>query len=402
MIQHSTLRSSFLCFVVAFTWMSYSPPAAAATGDLLQTLRSPFPGAETAFGASVAIHGDRILVGNPRQNAIGAAHLYDAATGELIHTFMSPAAHSNDRFGYRLAFVGDDIIVSDMTATQDVVRRFDGTTFELLQTWESPLGPDSDASFGSAVVSVASNNQIAIGELGVQVPGLADRRGAIHLYNAATNEFLRTITNPDAPIVGGPGDTRFGSVLAAGDGFLVAGNELHREPERPDYIRGIAYVFDAASGDLMHSLRLPPEFDLYFHEQLGSRVAADGNLVAVSEHAWTFLFDATSGDLVNIFQRPTFASEIDSLALLGDVAFTGSSNSGDVFAMQGPTCCLPVLALSGDNSGFGRSVALDGRVLVIGDFGAVHVFESVVPEPNSIALGAGAMLVAFMFYRRRR
>ena len=152
----------------------------------------------------------------------------------------------------------------------------------------------------------------------------------------------------------------------------------------------------------MHSLRLPPEFDLYFHEQLGSRVAADGNLVAVSEHAWTFLFDATPGDLVNIFQRPTFASEIDSLALLGDVAFTGSSNSGDVFAMQGPTCCLPVLSLSGDNSGFGRSLALDGRMLVIGDFGAVHVFESVVPEPNSIALGAGAMLVAFMFYRRRR
>jgi outer membrane protein assembly factor BamB len=378
--------------------------SSAATGDLLLTLHSPFTGAETAFGSSVAIEGNQILVGNTRGFAPGAVHLFDATTGEVLHTFSSPTTRNGDGFGITLAFADNDILIGRTNgAFTGEVYRYDATTYELKGTFESPLA--NSAGFGSAIAPVPGTSLLAIGERGALVPTQPDRRGAIHLFDLNSNDFIRTIGNPDIQIVGRDTDSQFGYRVAAGSGFIVAGNEEYRAPDKPDSARGIAYLFDPQTGSLQHSLRLPAAFDPYGPAFLGRQVAADGNIAAVSQPGYVFLFNGHSGELLNIFAVPS-PGRAHSLAVEGNVPYTGDYIGGEVFGFQGPSCCLPVLEISkSDAHTFGRSLAVDDGRLVVGDTGVVYVYEgnaNAVPEPSTIVLAVVSIAFAGGFATMRR
>src|SRR5262245_63424548 len=75
-----------------------------AVADFLRTIANPAPGLDDQFGWSVAVSGDRVLVGarfddvGGTSNA-GAAYLYDAAGGSLLGTFAIPPPAADDYFG---------------------------------------------------------------------------------------------------------------------------------------------------------------------------------------------------------------------------------------------------------------------------------------------------------------
>ncbi len=87
----------------------------ASTGSLLTTLANPTPFGEY-FGESVAIDGDFVVVGSPRQGMllanrqIGRAYVYDAQSGLLISTLFNPGG-LGDLFGGTVAISGDKVLV---------------------------------------------------------------------------------------------------------------------------------------------------------------------------------------------------------------------------------------------------------------------------------------------------
>ena len=61
---------------------------------LTQTFLRPTPGPEDKFGGSVAIFGDKVLIGaigGQGAGDPGGAYLFDAVTGNLLQTFLKPA-----------------------------------------------------------------------------------------------------------------------------------------------------------------------------------------------------------------------------------------------------------------------------------------------------------------------
>jgi hypothetical protein len=87
----------------------------ATTGNLLHSFRNPTPAAKDQFGRSVAISGDKVLVGAQLDDAgardSGAAYLFDAATGSFLHTFLNPTPARGDGFGGSVAISGNKVLV---------------------------------------------------------------------------------------------------------------------------------------------------------------------------------------------------------------------------------------------------------------------------------------------------
>ncbi len=73
------------------------------------------------FGQAIAVKGNRLVVGAPRNNTgakdAGVVYVFHADTGDLIYTIDNPLLATNpaeaegDGFGTSIAFVGDDILV---------------------------------------------------------------------------------------------------------------------------------------------------------------------------------------------------------------------------------------------------------------------------------------------------
>jgi hypothetical protein len=172
----------------------------AATGNFLWTFNDPSPtppgnpifGGD-GFGSSVAIDGNRVLIGAPYHTvngvSVGQAHLFDAVSGELLHTFDDPTpspgyfnSDIGDSFGRSVAINGNFVLVGahgDRTLGNYVgqAHLFDATTGELIKTFNDPHVTDAD-TFGSAVA--LDGNHVLIGSPGDD--SIADGVGQVHLF----------------------------------------------------------------------------------------------------------------------------------------------------------------------------------------------------------------------------
>lgn len=166
----------------------------ASTGDLLHTLNDPTPTGRDRFGANVATSGDLVLVGavgdGTNGNGVGQAHLFDATTGELLLTFDDPTVTGRDGFGVSVAIDGDKVVIGadeDDTAGDDVGQAyvFSVTTGELLYTLNDPAA--SDGNLFGFDVAISGDNVVASSLLGAAgAPG--DSNGRAHLFNLPPDE----------------------------------------------------------------------------------------------------------------------------------------------------------------------------------------------------------------------
>jgi cysteine-rich repeat protein len=86
-----------------------------ATGALVRRVENPRSGAYDSFGASLALLGDRLVVGAPladdRVADAGLVYLFETATGELLQTFRNPPQGSFDNFGFAVSASAAGILV---------------------------------------------------------------------------------------------------------------------------------------------------------------------------------------------------------------------------------------------------------------------------------------------------
>ena len=321
----------------------------------------------------MSVDGNHVLIGAWGDDTngvnVGQAHLFDASTGNLLQTFNDPTITSGDQFGFSVAVDGNHVLIGALLDDTNGVNvgqahLFDATTGNLLQTFNDPTITSGD-QFGYSVS--VDGNHVLIGARLDDTSGL--NVGQAHLFDAITGNLLHTFNDPTVT-----DSDQFGvSVAVDGNHVLIGvpgddtnGNDV-----------GQAHLFDATTGNLLHTFNDPTVMDGDF---FGSLVSVDGNHVLIgvpgddtngNDVGQAHLFDATTGNLLHTFSDPTVTS-------------------GDLF---------------------GSSVSVDGNHVLIGarfddtsgsEVGQAYLFDIRVPEPGTGGLLVGMALVVSGCRRRGR
>lgn len=284
----------------------------ATTGDLRHTFPDPTPADDGTFGDAIAIDGNQVIIGEPRDSSggfrVGRAHLYDATTGTLIRSFDDPTPTTSDLFGMSVATDEGRVLIGaplDDTQGSNVgqAHLFDAVSGDLLWTFNDPTITDRDY-FGSAVA--IDGNLVLVGSHRDDTYG--SDVGQAHLFDVTTGVLIHTFNDPMLT-----GSDAFGfSVAIEGDRVLIGARS------RNGVTAGQVHLFDATTGRLLRTLNDPTTYvrdpSATVHSQFGYAVAMDGGYIVIGEHAddtngidvgQVHLFDAATGILLQTFDDPS-------------------------------------------------------------------------------------------------
>lgn len=338
----------------------------AASGTLLHRIDNPLPQPGTYFGWSVAVSGNRVVIGTPDNNTgasdAGIVHVYDlgSVTPTVpVLTLPNPNPGVDDRFGYSVAISGTDIVVG--TPDGDSGLGDAGCVYVYDLTSPTPATPvrqmnhpnPSGTKFGHSVAIFEST--VAVGAC---PEGAGTDLSRVYLYE------LDSVT-PTEPVLtlddGSPStNEQFG--------FAVAINENHLVVSAPrDDTMGIdsgrAYAYDLTSSTPAVPTAILMDSSPAVGDLFGMSLSLSGDMVAVGAH-------------------------------LDD---DGASNSGSVYCFDLSSATPEVSVVSIDNPGpasndeFGRAVALAGTRLLVGaggdntgasGAGSAYVFEILSGTPG--------------------
>jgi cysteine-rich repeat protein len=329
------------------------------------------------FGTSVASVGSNVLVGAPGSALIpaSAAYLFDGSSGALLKTFTNPNASADDLFGQSVSAVGGNVLVGapgDNTGAPHAgaAYLFEASTGVLLRSFQKPIVTPED-DFGYSVVGFGSD--VLVGAPRDDTG--AFQTGAVYLFDGSTGALRRRFLDPN-PATG----NKFGHALTvAGSNVLVGAPG--DDAAGPD--AGAAYLFDGATGDLLHTFQSPTDS---VGTGFGQSVSALGDAVLVGRAGAAHLFDGSTGDHLRTFLTPAPSNLFDffgeSVAAVGGNVLVGAPGlfSRAVYLFDpGTGAVLQTLqtlqALAYD---LGRSVAaIDDNIIVGATYngGAAYVFD---------------------------
>ena len=188
--------------------------------------------------------------------------MFDATTGTLLHTLNNPTPAIDDYFGEDVAISSNTIVVGasgDDTGATDAGSAyvFNATTGALLHTLNNPTPEIGDGFGGNWEYNTLaiSGNTIVVGA-GLDDTGATDA-GSAYVFDATTGALLHTVNNPTPEIGDGEGDG-FGAAVAISGNTIVVGA---RGDDTGATDAGSAYVFDATSGVLIDTLNNPTPQD---------------------------------------------------------------------------------------------------------------------------------------------
>ncbi|MDZ4852896.1 MAG: cadherin domain-containing protein [Pirellulaceae bacterium] len=258
----------------------------AQTGVRLRTIANPEPSLGFSFGTSIAIDQNYVLVGasgvDPREeqevlpfpDLSGRAYLFDANTGNLLHTFQ-------DNF----------------STFRDQTQNLDG--------------------FGQSLD--IEGNTIVIGAPGIepapQNDANSDDPGHAYVFNRTTGNLIRRIENVSSA-------NGFGTTVSLSQGRVVINGGMLLPS--PDFVTGLAYVFDVvAGGPPLQTIAPPP------NGNFGAVLSLDGDvLVADNSHfvnsvfvPSTRIYDADDGSFSRQIPVQSVASDGSKLATVRDTAY---------------------------------------------------------------------------------
>jgi hypothetical protein len=226
-----------------------------------QELRSPTPTMDEHFGWSIAVDGDRLVVGapgpgvnlpNPSTGSPGSVYVFDLTPSGWslsVPALAYSAGLPGDAFGCAVALDRDLLAVGALhDDTAGGVDSGSVIPFHLSAgTWveEAPLdlaasaGTQGGAEFGVAVA--LSGSTLAIGAQ--QEDTSTSQTGAVHLYSRVGASWRNPTTLLPTNLL--PGDW-FGSGVAL-DGTRLAVASLLADNPEPD--SGAAYLFELIGGN---------------------------------------------------------------------------------------------------------------------------------------------------------
>lgn len=374
----------------------------AASGNLLRTLNNPNPAVSDKFGSSVAVSGSTIVVGTPGNDTgatgAGSAYVFDAASGSLLRTLHNPTPAVSDDFGASAAVSGDTIVVGTLweptgAFNDSSVYIFGATSGNLLQTLNNPT-PAAYDEFGCSVA--VSDSTIVVGAFGDAADGY--HFGSAYVYDAAGGSLLWTLNNP-TPAAG----DKFGYSVALSGSTIVVGSPYG---SKDVLYAGSVCVFDAASGSLLRTLNSPTPT---MGDNFGSSVAISGNMIVVgapyddtgaTNAGSAYVFDAASGNLLQTLNNPTPAADdrfgctvaVSGSAIVVGAPYddTGATDAGSAYVFDATSGNLlrtlnNLIPAAYDD--FGYSVAVSGSTVVVGtpydDTGAIYAGAAYVFDAAS-------------------
>lgn len=324
--------------VFIYDW-SAGPPSTPA-----MTLVSPEPSPYNHFGSAVAIAGNLIVVGVP-QNDTGAsnsgrAYVFDLQGGSptLVATLNNPTPAADDTFGGSVAIFGNRVVVGahrDDTGKPNsgAAYLFDLLSFTPSIPVATLLNPDADIGdfFGASVA--ISGTRIAIGC--PRESTIETSAGRVYLYSlppAGSPVYLGFAQHPLAD----SGDY-FGGSVALSANYLAVGafgddTDLAGDTDEETGTRtGSAFVFNVSgtSASLVTMLSSPGQLD---NAGYGAAVAAEGTRVLIG--ALGSLPAAPSPGVVYAYDMNT-PSPGTPVATLPNPASSGSSSFGAAISISG-------------------------------------------------------------------
>jgi hypothetical protein len=261
------------------------------------TLSKPSPQAGDGFGGALAIDGDRLIVGATGASGAGSAYVYDlnGPTPTVPVVLNNPNPVAGDAFGASVAISGERVVVGapgvDYGTEEDAGKAYAydlaTSTVPIVLNNPTPNGPrgfgDSADRFG---ISVAiSGTRAVVGapfdDAGTQP---TEDRGIAYVFDlTAPASPLHTLSDPIAPNLAtydyfGRSVAIFGNRVVVGvpqDNYLVAG------ASGGDFSAGSAYIYDlgGASPTVPFVLNNPFPGD---GDGFGSPVVMDGDQVAIA------------------------------------------------------------------------------------------------------------------------
>ena len=305
-------------------WVGQAHLFDGGSGALLRTFDDPTVTEQDGFGRSVALGGNQVLIGAPSDDSrglnVGQAHLFDAGSGALLRTFDDPTPTGNDAFGASIALAGDYVLIGapgDDTQGVNVgqAHLFDAGSGALLRTFNDPTLTSHDA-FG--ISTALDGNHVLVGASGDWTQGPSV--GQAHLFDAGSGALLRTFDDPT------PTESdQFGWPVAIDGDYVLVGAPTD---DTNGNEAGQAYLFDTRTGALLRTFNGPrPDNEDLF----GNAVALDGTRALIG--SWlappggqVHLFDVTTGTLLQTFDNPseTWSEQFGwSVALDGDNVLIG-------------------------------------------------------------------------------
>ena len=280
----------------AWSALGYFTPAAAAavfSPALAFTLDNPNPYGTSEndyFGYSVATSGDYAIVGVSSEDDAGGtesgkAYIYNVTTGALLHTLDNPNAYStsaNDYFGGSVALSDNYAIVSargedDAGGTgSGKAYIFNVTTGALLHTLDNPNAYSTSAgdSFGW---SVSISGDYAIVGAYAEADAGGTYSGKAYIYNATTGALLHTLDNPNP--YGTSQSDQFGHSVSISGNYAIVGAKA--EDDAGGVQSGKAYIYNVTTGALLHTLDNPNAYDTIESDIFGDKVSISGNYAIV-------------------------------------------------------------------------------------------------------------------------
>lgn len=332
---------------------------------------------EAAFGLSVTIEGDNVVVGSSTNDVngvgSGAAYAYrlDGSTWEEFQKIVPDDGAPGDRFGAAVSMDGDILVISAVNdddaadnAGSVYVYRLVDDEWELEQKLVASDGVAGD-SFGNSV-SVSSDAAlgavIAIGAFNDDGGGGASS-GTVYTFRFNGGTLMWDEEDTIEPVDSGLGDF-FGVSVAIDDDTIAIGSPFDDDIQRDS---GAVYMFsfNGASWILDQKIKA-------LRQPLGCETPGLKTSDAVRRNDFFGISVALDNGIVVIGAD---GSEIRvQNAACGFITIAGGNRAGKVYVFEesAPGSGLwnfdeDVIALDFNNQHiFGRSVAIDGDTIVVG------------------------------------
>ena len=261
-------------------------------------LRNPAPAAGDGYGRAVAASGPWVVVGaygdSPTLNSAGSAFVYNLAGATPtvpVITLLHPSPFDYDYFGWSVAVSGNRVVVG--APAEDAPGIFNsGSAFVFDLTGVNPTvpvftlnnpAPADDDSFGGSVAM--SGSWVVVGAHGDNQGALDS--GAAYVYDLGS-------VNPPIPAVvlhnpAAAASDWFGSSVAVSGNWVVVG-AVQDDPAAGD--SGGAFVYDVTSGSPTAPVAILAKPSPAQGDWFGSAVAMHGSTITVGAYG----VDGTSID----------------------------------------------------------------------------------------------------------
>jgi hypothetical protein len=375
--------------------------------------------ADLYFGFSVAVSGDRAVIGAPADDTLGdyagSAYVFRRDNSIWIQEAKLMAADGAelDLFGYSVAISGDTILISNFRDDDQgtdsgsaYVFRYNGSSW----VQEAKLLPADGAEADGFGISVSTTGDRAlIGAYAADAGGISS--GAAYVFRRDGSNWVQETKLVAAD---GAAEDFFGcSVALAGDAAVIGAP--YSGPR--GLFSGSAYVFRADGSNWVQETRLVPADGAAYHF-FGASVALEGDtaLIGASNDGETgagsnYWYDGHGSAYVYRYDGSTWTSEakllasdrspsdhFGSVAMGNDLAVVGApgvdgsgleSGAAYLFRRDGSTWSqLARLVASDSQAGdtLGGSTAVSGGMALIGATrdgkGSVYVFNPAEHDCN--------------------